>query len=58
MPEVKYFLEWVINVDVPAASSIYNNMEKKADTCFKALEKYMFGRNSDTVLNEIENELF
>lgn len=47
------FLEWVINVDVPAARSIYKVMKKKADTHSKPLVKSMIAIMPDPVLKEI-----
>lgn len=50
---LRYFLEWLIPVDVPAATSNSNIMKKKQETCFKPLEECMFAGSPDPVLKEI-----
>lgn len=54
--EVKYFIEWMMKINVPAARGIYKIMEQSADTGFNLSEKSKFGRSPNPVLKEIETE--
>lgn len=55
-PKVGKVLDWVSKVNIPAGRSIYNFMEKNADTRSMPLKKSMFGRSPDPVLNKIGTE--
>lgn len=56
--KTRYYLEWVIRVDIRATSSIYRNTKKHTVTSFKPLEKLLFARRTDVVLKEVETEKF
>lgn len=43
-------------VDAPATMGSYEIMKKKADPRTKLLEKIMYGKSSNPILKEIENE--
>lgn len=51
--EVWLFLEGMIRVHVPADKSIYENMQKNADTRIKPLENTMFSRSAHLIFKEI-----
>lgn len=51
--EIKYLLEWMIEVDVPGVGSIYKSMNKKVGTHFKPIERLMLSRSPNQALKEI-----
>lgn len=54
--EMKYFLEWTIEVDGLAAKSIYESTKTKANTLSRPLEEIMFARNTSPNLKESKTE--
>lgn len=56
--DITSVLKWLNNVEVSAQNNIHEIIEKYLSTCINPLEKRMFARNVNSILQEIKTKQF